>query len=451
MFTHFYQNFILKNPKFIFALLIIALISFGYHSKNFRLDASSDTLLIDGDPDLKYLQELNERYGSKEFLILTYTPNEGMITDTSINNLLSLKYKIQSLEWVYSVVTLLDIPLLNNSEAPLQERLENFKTLKDEDVNKDRGFKEIISSPVFRNFVISEDGKTSGIIVYLKKNKPLDDIKNKSKEEIEIYKDQIKKQNHKNIIEIRDVIKSYENIGKIHLGGIPMIADDMMTFIKSDIVVFGLGVLLFIIATLWYIFRKLIWILVPISSCFFSVIIMTGLLGLLGWKVTVISSNFIALMLILTMAMNIHMSTRFLQLKENFPNKNILDLLILTTEKMFWPILYTVMTTIIAFLSLIFSEIKPIIDFGWMMTMGLMISFIITFTLLPTLINFVPKKNVSFIKYEKSKITSFFSKLSQEYQKSIFILTGIVILLSIIGISRLEVENSFINYFNKKD
>ena len=295
MFTHFYQNFILKNPKSIFALLIIALISFGYHSKNFRLDASSDTLLIDGDPDLKYLQEVNERYGSKEFLILTYTPNEGMITDTSINNLLSLKYKIQSLEWVDSVVTLLDIPLLNNSEAPLQERLENFKTLKDEDVNKDRGFKEIISSPVFRNFVISEDGKTSGIIVYLKKNKPLDDIKNKSKEEIEIYKDQIKKQNHKNIIEIRDVIKSYENIGKIHLGGIPMIADDMMKFIKSDIVVFGLGVLLFIIVTLWYIFRKLIWILVPISSCFFSVIIMTGLLGLLGWKVTVISSNFIAL------------------------------------------------------------------------------------------------------------------------------------------------------------
>jgi len=450
MFTHFYQNFILKNPKIIFALLIIALISFGYYSKNFRLDASSDTLLIDGDPDLKYLQELNERYGSKEFLVLTYTPNEGMITDTSINNLLSLKYKIQSLEWVHSVVTLLDIPLLNNSEAPLQERLENFKTLKDEDVNKDRGFKEIISSPVFRNFVISEDGKTSGIIVYLKKNKPLDDIKNKSKEEIEIYKDQIKKQNHKNIIEIRDVIKSYENIGKIHLGGIPMIADDMMTFIKSDIVVFGLGVLLFIFFTLWYIFRKLIWILVPISSCFFSVIIMTGLLGLLGWKVTVISSNFIALMLILTMAMNIHMSTRFLQLKENFPHKNVLDILILTTKKMFWPILYTVMTTIIAFLSLIFSEIKPIIDFGWMMTMGLVISFIITFTLVPTLINFVPRENVSLVKYEKSKITSFFSKLSQEYQKSIFILTGIVILFSIIGISRLEVENSFINYFSKK-
>ena len=444
-----YQNIILKNPKLVFIALLIALFSFGYFSKDFRLDASSETLLIEGDPDLKYLQEISERYGSKEFLILTYTPKDGMVTDSSINNLLSLKYKIQSLDWVHSVVTLLDIPLLDNSEAPLQERLKNFKTLKDEDVNKDRGFREIISSPVFRNFVISEDGKTSGIIVYIKKNKQINNLQNKSKKEIEIYKDQIKKQNHNNILEIRDVIKSYEDIGKIHLGGIPMIADDMMTFIKSDIIVFGLGVLIFIVLTLWYVFRKLIWIIVPISSCLFSVIIMTGLLGLLGWKVTVISSNFIALMLILTMAMNIHMSTRFLQLKESMPDKNILDLIILTTNKMFWPILYTVLTTIIAFLSLIFSEIKPIIDFGWMMTMGLITSFIITFTLLPTLINFMPEKNVFLTKYKDSKITSLFSKASQNFQKVIFLITGVIIILSLVGISRLEVENSFINYFSK--
>ena len=450
MFAQFYENLVLRNPKSIFAILLIALISFGYYSKDFRLDASSETLLIEGDPDLKYLQEISKKYGSKEFLILTYTPKEGMISNVSINNLLSLKYKIQSLEWVHNVVTLLDIPLLDNSEAPLQERLEKFKTLKDDDVDRDRGFKEILSSPVFRNFVISEDGKTSGIIVYLKKNEPLENIDNKTRKEIEVYKDEIKKQNHKNILEIREIIKSYEDIGKIHLGGIPMIADDMMTFIKSDIIVFGLGVLLFIIITLWYVFKKLIWILVPISSCFFSVIIMTGLLGLLGWKVTVISSNFIALMLILTMAMNIHMSTRFLQLREKFPDKNILDLIILTTSKMFWPILYTVLTTIIAFLSLIFSEIKPIIDFGWMMTMGLITSLIITFTLLPTLINFVPKENISLKEYKNSKITTLFSKISQNNQKSIFFITGIIILFSAIGISRLEVENSFINYFDKK-
>ncbi len=450
MFAQFYQNTILKNPKSIFIILFIALLTFGYYSKDFRLDASSETLLIEGDPDLKYLQEVSKRYGSKEFLILTYTPNEGMVSDTSINNLLSLKYKIQSLDWVHSVITLLDIPLLNSSDAPLQERLENFKTLKDEDVDRDRGFNEILSSPVFRNFVISEDGKTSGIIVNIKKNDKLENIEKKTKKEIEDHKDQIKKQNHQNILEIRDVIQSYKDVGKIHLGGIPMIADDMMSFIKSDIIVFGIGVLLFIIGTLWFVFRKLIWIIVPISSCFFSVVIMMGILGLLGWKVTVISSNFIALMLILTMAMNIHMSTRFLQLKQNQPNKNTLELISLTTDKMFWPILYTVLTTIIAFLSLIFSEIKPIIDFGWMMTLGLITSFIITFTLLPTLINFVSDKNISLKKYNDSLVTSFFAKISQKNQKTIFAISGIIIVLSFVGISRLEVENSFINYFSKK-
>ena len=449
MFAQLYQNLILKNPKAVFVLLIITILSFGYFSKDFRLDASSETLLIEGDPDLAYLQEVTERYGSKDFLVLTYTPNEGMVTDNSINNLLSLKYKIQSLDWVHSVITLLDIPLLNNSEAPLQERLESFKTLKDKDVDRDRGFKEILNSPVFRNFVISENGNTSGIIVNIKKNEPLENIEEKSKEQIEQYKDQIKKQNHQNILEIRQVIQSYEDIGKIYLGGIPMIADDMMTFIKSDIVVFGLGVLLFIIATLWFVFRKLIWIIVPISSCLFSVIIMMGLLGILGWKVTVISSNFIALMLILTMAMNIHMSTRFLQLRKDFPTKNNFEIISLTTNKMFWPIIYTVFTTIFAFLSLIFSGIKPIIDFGWMMTFGLITSFIITFSLLPTLLNFATTKNISTQNEQDSKITKFLGNISLNYKNLIFGVTGIVIILSVVGISKLEVENSFINYFNK--
>ena len=449
MFAQFYQNGVLKNPKTVFVLLVIAILSFGYYSKDFRLDASSETLLIEGDPDLAYLQEITERYGSKDFLVLTYTPNEGMVTNNSINNLLSLKYKIQSLSWVHSVITLLDIPLLENSDAPLQERLESFKTLKDEDVDKDRGFKEILNSPVFRNFVISENGNTSGIIVNIKENKKLENIENLSKEEIESYKDKIKKQNHKNILEIRQVIQSYGDVGKIYLGGIPMIADDMMTFIKSDIVVFGLGVLLFIVVTLWFVFRKLIWIIVPISSCLFSVVIMMGLLGILGWKVTVISSNFIALMLILTMAMNIHMSTRFLQLRKDHPNKNNLEIISLTTNKMFWPILYTVLTTVFAFLSLIFSGIKPIIDFGWMMTFGLITSFIITFTLLPTLLNFAPTKNISLKKEQDSKITNFLGSISINSKNIIFGFTGVVIILSVIGISKLEVENSFINYFNK--
>ena len=449
MFARLYQNIVIEKPKLIFTLLILCLIGFGYYTKDFRLDASSDTLLIDGDPDLKYLKEINERYNVKEFLVLTYTPKKAMTSESSINNLLSLKYKIQSLEWVHSVITLLDIPLLNSTDKTLTEKLQNFSTLKSEGIDKERGFNEILNSPVFRNFVISEDGKTTGIIINIKKDEKLKEFEGKSKNEIENYKDTIKKKNHKNIIQIREIIKTYNHVGKIHLGGIPMIADDMMSFIKNDIIVFGIGVLLFIIATLWFVFRKLVWIIVPISSCCFSVLIMTGLLGLLGWKVTVISSNFIALMLILTMAMNIHMSTRFLQLQKINPNLKNSEIILMTTSKMFWPIIYTVLTTICAFLSLLFSEIKPIIDFGWMMTLGLITSFIITFTLLPTLLNFFLNEKIEIQEEKKSKITLFLGNISINNKKTIFSITLVAIILSVIGISRLEVENSFINYFNK--
>ena len=468
MFARLYQSIVIEKPKLILTLLILCLLGFGYYTKDFKLDASSDTLLIENDPDLKYLREVNNRYGAKEFLILTYTPNEKLISDNSINNLLSLKYKIQSLKWVHSVITLLDIPLLTSTDQTLTERLQNFSTLKSEGVDRSKGFNEILNSPVFRNFVISEDGTTTGIIINIKEDKKLKEliiknnrykqkVKNKQKVvnydqfviEFENYKNLAKKRNHQNILEIRELIKDYESIGKIHLGGIPMIADDMMSFIKNDIIVFGAGVFLFIVATLWFVFRKLLWIIVPLSSCFFAVTIMTGLLGLLGWKVTVISSNFIALMLILTMAMNIHMSVRYLQIKKENPDLKNKNVILMTTGKMFWPILYTVLTTVCAFLSLIISEIKPIIDFGWMMTLGLITSFIITFTLLPTILNFLSNNKVEIKKENKSIITDFLSNVAINNSKTIFSVTALVIFLSIIGISKLEVENSFINYFNK--
>ncbi len=447
MLAQIYKKNIIEKPKFIFTLLIFCLLFFAYNSKNFRLDASSDTLLIEGDPDLKYLNEVNQRYGAKEFLVLTYTPKEDITSDNSVNNLLSLKYKLQSLDWVHGVITILDLPLLNIKDETLTEKLQNFSTLKSEGVDREEGFNEILNSPVFRNFVISEDGKTTGIIVYLKQ-KEIEPIF-KNKKEREIFRDNIKKKNHQNILEIREVIEGYKNVSKIHLGGIPMIADDMMTFIKSDIIIFGLGVLIFIITTLWYVFRNVVWIIVPISSCLLSVIVMTGLLGVLGWKVTVISSNFIALMLILTMAMNIHMSTRFLQLKKNNTNLKKSELILMTSQKMVWPIIYTVLTTICAFLSLIFSEIKPIIDFGWMMTIGLLSSFVVTFTLLPTLLNFLEDKKVSLQENQNSNITSSLSNFTSKNKNSIFFITLVIIFLSIFGISKLEVENSFINYFKK--
>ena len=483
-----YKNLIITKPKFTLSILLILLIVFGYYSKNFQLDASSDTLLLENDPDLKYLREVNSNYGTKDFLVLTYShlPNKDydFKSENTIKNIGLLKNSLENLDWVDNVITILDVPLLKNNDDPLSERIRNFKTLSSADVNLSKGFEEIIESPIYKNFVISEDGQTSGILVYIKPDQKLYEfvktknnyLERKSKnqltsnekvsykaflKEYDNYKKSYNKQNHENINEIRKIIRDHPPPGKvkreksdiypvIHLGGIPMIADDMMTFIKNDIVVFGGGVFLFIVLTLWFVFRSLLWVVIPLLSCFFSVLIMIGFLGLVGWKVTVISSNFIALMLILTMAMNIHMSVRYLQYRKDNPEVSNIDSLLWTSQKMFWPILYTVLTTICAFLSLIFSEIKPIIDFGWMMTVGLLVSMFITFTLLPSVLNILSKKNINYRDQKKSKITTFLANISKNNTKVIFSSAFLVIIVSVIGITKLEVENSFINYFNKE-
>ncbi len=474
MLSYIYKKFVIDFSKITLFLLSVIIIFSLYKAKDFNLDASSDALLLEGDKDLKYLREVNERYGTKDFLFLTYTPVTSFTDKETIINLQLLKSKIEKLTWVDSVITVIDVPLLKSTDENLMDRLKNYKTLAYPEIDRKRGFEEILNSPLYKNYVISEDGKTSGIVVYLKKDERLAEyIKVKEKyynqsveiglgkeekqnykiflKEYEQYKNLYNIRNHQNINEIRDVINKYGENAKIHLGGIPMITDDMMSFIKSDIAVFGIGVFLFIVLTLWFIFKKIKWVIMPLLGCASSVIIMIGLLGLIGWKVTVISSNFIALMLILNMAMNIHVTVRFLQLKKEFPQLSKSDVVIAATKKMILPILYTVLTTICAFLSLIFSGIKPIIDFGWMMTLGLIVSLIVTFTLLPSLLNIFATTNEIDVKdTSKSIITSILGSIAKKNKYVIFIPTLIIVFFSILGISKLEVENSFINYFDKE-
>ena len=474
MFSNIYKKIVVDFSKITIFFIGLLIIFSLYQSKKFNLDASSDALLLEGDPDLKYLREINERYGSKDFLVLTYSPVSDFTEKETILNLQLLKSKIEKLSWVDSVITVIDVPLLKSTDEGLMERLKNYKTLAYPEIDRVRGFDEIMNSPIYKNYVISEDGKTSGIVVYLKKDERLAEyvkIKDKyfnlantsglSKEEklnykkfskeYEEYKNLYNIRNHQNITEIRDVINKYGENAKIHLGGIPMIADDMMSYIKSDIAVFGIGVFIFIILTLWFIFRSLKWVLMPLLGCATSVIIMIGLLGFIGWKVTVISSNFIALMLILNMAMNIHVTVRYLQLKKEYSQLTKGEAVLEASEKMMLPILYTVLTTICAFLSLVFSGIKPIIDFGWMMTLGLVISLIVTFLLLPSLINLLSSDNEIGLKdTEKSLITSILGSFTKNNKIIIFGSTVLVIIFSIIGIFKLEVENSFINYFDRE-
>ena len=474
MLSNIYKKIVTEFSKITILFLTILIIFSLYQSKNFNLDASSDALLLEGDPDLKYLREVNQTYGSKDFLVLTYTPISSFTEKETILNLQLLKSKIEKLTWVDSVITVIDVPLLKSTDDGLMERLKNYKTLAYPEIDRERGFDEIINSPIYKNYVISEDGKTSGIVVYLKKDERLAEyIKVKEKyfnqsiesglskeekinykkfiKEYESYKNLYNTRNHQNITEIRDVISKYGENAKIHLGGIPMIADDMMGYIKSDIVVFGIGVFFFIVLTLWFIFRNLKWVVMPLLGCATSVIVMIGLLGLIGWKVTVISSNFIALMLILNMAMNIHLTVRFLQLKKEFPQLSKNEIVFEASKKMMLPILYTVLTTICAFLSLVFSGIKPIIDFGWMMTLGLIVSFLVTFLLLPSLISLLSSENeIGFKDTEKSLVTSALGSFTKNNKIIIFGSTFLIIIFSIIGIFKLEVENSFINYFDKE-
>ena len=472
MLLNIYKKFIVDFSKLTLGLILTIIIFSLYFSKDFNLDASSDALLLEGDEDLTYLREVNERYGSKDFLVLTYSPIKSFEEEETIISLQLLKSKIEKLSWVESVITLADVPLLKSTDEPLMERLKNYKTLAYPEIDKKRGFAEIIDSPIYKNYVVSEDGKTSAIVVYLKKDQRLEDfIKTKDKylkekversltkldtekyklfiKDYEDYKNLYNKRNHQNINEIREVISRFGDEAKIHLGGIPMIADDMMTYIKSDITVFGIGVFLFIILTLWLIFKNIKWVIIPLLGCATSVIIMIGLLGLIGWKVTVISSNFIALMLILNMAMNIHVTVRFLQLKKEFPDYTKELAIIETTKKMFLPILYTVLTTICAFLSLIFSGIKPIIDFGWMMTIGLIVSISVTFFLIPSLLQFLSSDEDVVLKVaNKSLITKTLGNFSKKNTYIILGSTLILVFISIKGIVKLEVENSFINYFD---
>ena len=474
MLDSIYKKIITDFSKITLFFLSILIAFSLYQAKNFNLDASSDALLLEGDPDLKYLREVNETYGSKDFLVLTYTPISSFTEKETILNLQLLKSKIEKLTWVDSVITVIDVPLLKSTDEGLMERLKNYKTLAYPEIDRERGFEEIINSPIYKDYVISKDGKTSGIVVYLKKDKRLAEyVKIKDKyfdqinetgllkeekvnykkfiKEYEDYKNLYNTRNHQNITEIRDVISKYGENAKIHLGGIPMIADDMMSYIKSDILVFGIGVFIFIVLTLWFIFRNLKWVIMPLLGCATSVVIMIGLLGLIGWKVTVISSNFIALMLILNMAMNIHLTVRFLQLKKEFPHLTKNETVIEASKKMMLPILYTVLTTICAFLSLVLSGIKPIIDFGWMMTLGLIVSFLVTFLLLPSLISLLASENEIGLKdTEKSFITSVLASFTKKYGIIIFGSTFLIIVFSVVGITKLEVENSFINYFDKE-
>ena len=458
-----YFKKILQYPKFILIFFLSLFIASVYFSKNFDLDASAQSLLLENDPDLKYLRELNERYGSEEFFIITYSSKEK-VNKNIIKNFETFVSKINTLEWVSKTVSVINTPLLQNSNEPLMDRIKNLKYIINKDINFNQALNELVKSPVYRDLVISADGKTLGLIVYLKddneylnaiklKNSINKNDKNKLKK-IDLKIKDLREKQSDNISkynkEIKSLIAQEKIYADINLSGIPMIADDMISFVKKDLIIFGIGVLLFIILSLYYIFRKVKFIILPLLICFLSIALMIGLISFLKWPVTVISSNFTALMLILTMSMNIHVLVKFVQYKDRYKNLGLSldEIIIKSCSEIFYPVLFAVLTTICAFMSLIISDIKPIISFGYMMTYGLIISFITTFLLLPILLKKFETEVTFDFKKNNINFVNIFYKI---YQNKIVVclITFFSIIISVYGIQKLNVENSFINYFDK--
>jgi uncharacterized protein len=466
-----YKKF-LERPKLILIALILIFSFSVYNAKNFQLDASADSLLLENDPDLNYLRSVNERYSSEEFFVITYSPKKK-INEESLKELKKFVDEINNIKWVSKSISVLNAPLFESSDLPLIEKIKNIQYIVTPGIEINRALNELKNSPVYKKLIINEDATTFGIVVYIKDNKEylsalkinknfLDKQQNnklseKDLKDFEAHNkilEKLKKEHNKNLefynIEIRSHISKYKNIADINLSGIPMIADDLISFVKKDITVFGSGVFIFIIITLWFIFRDIRWVVFPLLSCFLSIAIMVGMLGYLNWKVTVISSNFISIMLILTMEINIHYVERYKQLQAEFPKKKENYLAYLTTTKIFTPILYAVLTTALAFLSLIFCDIKPVIDFGWMMTLGLFISLFVSMILLPYLIIKFKPKATPIHESKESKLAQIFCSIGLNQRFLVLAFSSIILILSIYGLTRLKVENSFINYFDKK-
>jgi predicted RND superfamily exporter protein len=468
-----YDTLVLHNPKLVLVVLLSILVFFGYHTKDFKLDASADSLLLEDDVDLEVFRKIHERYPSSDLLIVTYTPDKDLFSDQALEPLKQLRGELEKVTSVDTVFTILDAPLFKSSDVSIQEMVDDMPSLEKPGIDRAKAKDELVNSPIYRDLIVSADGRTTALLLGLVEDehynrllKSRNELRAKkrltglSAEETRTLKritaeydqvhEAINEQRHLDIAHIRDIIEPYRLHGVLHLGGLPMITDDMVTFVRNDLIVFGGGVLAFLIIILTAIFRKLRWIVLPLLSCFYAGLIMIGVLGLIGWKVTVISSNFLALMLIITISMNIHLIVRYLQLHRDHPGDDQLALVRTTTHKMVRPCLYTTLTTIMGFSSLVVSDIKPVIDFGWMMSAGLAVAFATSFLLFPTLLLLMGKTGSKpTVDSDRFLLHAYLARLTEFQGNKILVLAVMLTVVSITGITLLRVENSFINYFSK--
>ena len=449
-------------PKTVLFFVAGLLILSSFNLKDFKLDASSDSLVLESDDDLKYYREVSADYSSSDFLIVIFEPKEDLFSKKVISQVRSMVDSFTEIEGVESVLSYLDAPLLFSPKMPMTELVDNLRTLEDEGVDLSLAKKEFQSSPLYTELLTDSTGEFTALQLLLEPSTEYDQAINKRYEVLEekdnelalaLINEQIKSLNtdasikrDQLIASTREVIASYEDFGNVYLGGTAMIASDMISFIKSDLRYFALGVLIMFIITLGAIFKKARWVAMPLASSGFVALFVIGLLGLMDWRVTVVSSNFISLLLIITISLTIHLIVRYQEISELHKERNQKELVSLTIEQMLKPCFYTALTTIIAFASLGVSEIKPVIDFGRMMVAGIFFAFLFAFTLVPAvMVTFFSKDSDS--KDFSKGITLIFSNFTSNNAKAVITIAISLLVLSYIGISKLTVENRFIDYF----
>ena len=471
-----YDKFVLQRPITALIVTLAVIGFFVWHIPNFKLDASGDSLLLENDADLHYYRSINDRYATNDLLVLAYTAKGDLFSAETLADIRDLRDQLRQLEGVDSVVSLLDVPLLLSTDLALEdvEDIEAIKTLEKSKVDKETVIRELTENPLYKGRLLSSDAQTTAIIINLPVAQEYRDLLKRryqlrekeynnelsAAEAVELQEVAEHYRHHLALLQqeesrlvksVRTVVNQHRNgLADIYLGGVPMIVADMIAFIENDLLIFGFGVAIFLIITLGVIFRKLRWIILPMICCSAAVLVMLGYLGMVDWRVTVISSNFISLMLILTMSLTIHLIERYLEVHAQSPDEDQKTLVLETVRTIALPCLYTMLTTMVAFTSLIVSGIRPVIDFGLMMTIGLLVSFGLAFILFPATVVLLPKDESRAGEDFSHPFTLIFANITQAHGTKIVVFSIILAIASGFGIARLKVENKFIDYFREK-
>jgi predicted RND superfamily exporter protein len=468
-----YQRIVLKNAFWVMVLLLVGVGWLATYIPTMKLDASADALVLEGDTSLEYYREISKRYGAEDFLLVTYQPKNDLFAPEQLKTLGELRRRMAALPNVSSVNSILDVPLLQSPRVSLSQVTSgDIPTLRTPGIDIEQVKRELATSPIYKSLLTSADGRTTALQVNLQRDEryfallderdllrakadknTLTDAEHTELATLETtfadYTGEVHERQAELVAQARVIINDYRGDAIVFLGGVPMIAVDMIAFVKSDLRVFGSGILLFIVVLLVAIFRSWRWMLLPLSTCLLTVVFMLGLLSFLDWRLTVISANFVALLLIITLSITMHLVVRFREYAAAQPNADQFTLVSETVGIMLRPCIYTSLTTLVAFASLVVSGIRPVIDFGWMMTMGVLAALTMTFIVLPCVLMLLKPRVETGGGDDSATFTRYFAAATEHYGKTILLLSAGLLMLSVWGITQLKVENRFIDYFHE--